>query len=606
MNNDSIKLISTLLENGQYKAAEAAAGSLPQIPPDPQALVFLAAALGLQGRGSEAVNVYRRVAQLEPGVYMHWSNLGTALRETGELVEAEECYRHALRMKADDPVLLSNLGMLRWQLGDAIETMELMLTSFRLDHHLPEPRIYGALAAYECARDDIAELLLAGHETWPDLGELLEPELALAMIRIGRTSQAETRLQALREQPQYAMSASLHLAALYERLNRLTDAHAVMQPIARLGDSGLEFEHYVRGVLALRDGNAQESILHIQRFLESHDAGHDGVAAMFYLAQSFDKQGDYAQAVRVLSDAHAEQCAQAIRLEPALADKNSEPLDIVNQPISMESVNNFPQHRAAPSKMESPIFVVGFPRSGTTLLEQMLDCDHELQSMDERIYLQNLITSMQELKLNYPNDLTKLSMQQCAALRAQYWRQARSVIDARQDSRLVDKNPLNMLRAAMIWRLWPNAPIVFLVRHPCDVIISNFFQNYRAPRFRIMCSELPRLVRSYVRAMTFWLEQQEILNLSVLYIKYEDLVLKFDSSSQSLAAHLNLDNSAVLAEFQARALARGYISTPSYAQVTEPLSDKAIGRWQCYRQWLEPLLPELDSVALRFGYNLDE
>lgn len=606
MNNDSIKLISALLENGQYKAAETAARSLPQIQTDPQALVFLAAALGLQAQGSEAVSVYRRVTQLEPGIYMHWSNLGTALREIGELVEAEECYRHALRMKTDDPVLLSNLGMLRWQLGDAIETMELMLIASRLDPNLPEPRIYGALAAYECARDDIAELLLAGHEAWPYLGDLLEPEFVQALIRIGRTSQAEIRLQVLRKQPQHAVSASLYLAALYERLNRLTDAYAVIEPIAQLGDSGLEFEHYVRGVLALRAGEAQDSVLHIQRFLKSHEAGRDDVAALFYLAKAYDRLGDYRNAVRALSDAHAAQCAQAIRLEPALADKNSEPLDIVNQPISRESAKKFTQHWDAPSEMESPIFVVGFPRSGTTLLEQMLGCDPELQSMDERIYLQNLITSMHKLKLSYPNDLTKLTMQQCTILRAQYWQQARSVIDARQNFRLVDKNPLNMLRASMIWRLWPNAPIVFLVRHPCDVIISNFFQNYRAPRFRIMCSELSRLVRSYVRAMTFWLEQQEVLNLRVLYMKYEDLVLKFDLASQSLASHLNLRNSAVLAGFQARALARGYISTPSYAQVAEPLSDKAIGRWQCYRQWLDPLLPELDSVARRFGYSLDE
>ena len=116
--------------------------------------------------------------------------------------------------------------------------------------------------------------------------------------------------------------------------------------------------------------------------------------------------------------------------------------------------------------MESPIFIVGFPRSGTTMLEQMLDAHPTLQAMDERSFLQDLVEKMSEFGYVYPFDLGKLSASQCEELRRLYWQLTAKVAPRREGQRLVDKNPLNMLRLPLINRLFPNSPIILALRHP--------------------------------------------------------------------------------------------------------------------------------------------
>lgn len=250
------------------------------------------------------------------------------------------------------------------------------------------------------------------------------------------------------------------------------------------------------------------------------------------------------------------------------------------------------------------MFIVGFPRSGTTMLEQMLDAHPGYASMDERATLQRCIERMQVQGAEYPYGLDALSHAQVEELRQVYWSEVAKVVELQPGQVLVDKNPLNMLRLPMIARLFPRAKIILALRHPCDVLLSCYMQNFRSPAFMVLCSSLERLARSYVNAMRFWIHHQALLAPDTLVLRYEDTVGDFPAQVQRIADFLGIADSGSLAEFSGHAAAKGYISTPSYSQVVEPVNSRAVGRWQPYARWLQPALPILRPVADHWGYDL--
>jgi hypothetical protein len=169
--------------------------------------------------------------------------------------------------------------------------------------------------------------------------------------------------------------------------------------------------------------------------------------------------------------------------------------------------------------------------------------------------------------------------------------------------RLVDKNPLNILRLPVIRRIFPNSPIILAVRHPFDVILSCYMQHFRAPDFAMLCADMPSLTVGYRKTFDFWYEHVALLSPLVLEVKYENLVADFAPEVRRMAEFLQLPwNDAMLAP-AARARDKGYISTPSYSQVVQPVNQRAVGRWQAYRPYLEPALPVLRPYLERWGYD---
>ena len=142
---------------------------------------------------------------------------------------------------------------------------------------------------------------------------------------------------------------------------------------------------------------------------------------------------------------HEVQLVHAGRLVPKLLEPDSNPLNILEFPVSTSAYASWKADSSAPDVSHSPIFIVGFPRSGTTLLEQMLDAHPGLRSMDERAFLQNVINRMQEGgKHLYPDDLGQLTESELADLRDTYWNCVREIVNLQEGERLVDKNPLNI------------------------------------------------------------------------------------------------------------------------------------------------------------------
>jgi hypothetical protein len=247
--------------------------------------------------------------------------------------------------------------------------------------------------------------------------------------------------------------------------------------------------------------------------------------------------------------------------------------------------------------------VIGFPRSGTTLLEQMLDTHPDFRSMDERGYVYQLVERMEHAGQRYPGDLANLTRTDADQLRAVYWRLVDRTLPDLGQRRLVDKNPLNMLCLPMILRLFPSARIILCLRHPCDVLLSCSMQSFRSPAFMVLCSSLQRLARGYAGAFEQCCRHLDVFVPRVLEWRYESAVDDFDGAIARLGEFLGVEDAAPFAGFALHARAKQFIATPSYAQVTEPVNRTAVGRWKNYRGHFEPVLPLLRPWLDRFGYT---
>ncbi len=159
------------------------------------------------------------------------------------------------------------------------------------------------------------------------------------------------------------------------------------------------------------------------------------------------------------------------------------------------------------------------------------------------------------------------------------------------------------MRLPAIRRAFPNARIVLAIRHPCDVLLELLHAALPRTGFRALCSDIDKLAAGYRKTFDFWYREAELLKPAILEVRYEQFVADFDAQTRALLAFLEVPwNDAVLAP-GARARQKGYISTPSYPQVVQPVNQKSVGRWKNYATHLQPALPHVQPYLDRWSYG---
>ena len=247
---------------------------------------------------------------------------------------------------------------------------------------------------------------------------------------------------------------------------------------------------------------------------------------------------------------------------------------------------------------ETPIFLVGFPRSGTTLLDQILDAHPRIQVMEERPALDRAVAEIG----GYPEAIAGLDDGKLGELREQYFEVVEQYVDRKPGTVLVDKLPLNIIHLALIVRLFPDAPIILAMRHPCDVVLSNFMQMFQLNNAMGNFYSIEQAAKLYDRVMGLWLQSAEMLALNFQLSRYEDLVQDVEGAARSLLEFLNIDWDDAVLDHTAHARQRGKINTPSYSQVTEPVYQRARFRWLRYEPQMRSVFDVLEPYAVAFGY----
>lgn len=606
MIENAIREIAAAVQRGTPDEGERLSRLWLARAPDDENLVFLLAlCLQQQGQHEQALDCYERLTTRFPESPLHRGNYATALRLAGRLDDAAEAARAAIALDPNDPSNYINLGLTQVKQDRYEEAQETLLKAYSLDPDSPLTRIHaaGVLAA---VRDAQTYTLLRPWRSWLPLDDTdLQLQLAHLLTLIGEANAAHAVLVDLVERLPTHLQARLRLASIEERRNELDIAEAMLADIAvrhpEMDEGSRQEMLHQHAMLAMRRGRLAESLKMLE---EARPRGEFDPTHFFTLAEVYNKQGDKDNAMRVLAIAHERQIAELRPMTPGRFADDAAILPNTRYRLSAEEFAAWPK-LVSPQTKDSPVFIVGFPRSGTTLLEQMLDAHPALQSMDERPFMSILGGELNDHDLQLPQDLYRLGQRDCDELRKRYLGLVCEKIQRKWDARLVDKLPLNMLWLPLINRLFPHAKIILCLRHPCDVVLSNYMQNYRSSVLASACSTLERTAQAYVAAFESWVHHIAVIKPDVMVSRYEDLVSDLPRQTEHIAAFLELDDATPMQRFDRHARDKGFIATPSYTEVIKPVNRKAVNRWLQYREYFEPVLPILQPMLDHWGYEID-
>ena len=601
----SVERAGQLLAEGKHAQAEAEARAvLARSPGNLDARVLLNASLQFAQRYSEAIPVAESLVESAPQEPAHWMNLGTARRGAKQYDAALEAYARAATLGASGPDFAFNVALTHIERGDLDSARALLASAREQDPFDGEICFHYAQVCYETLRLGEASSALAQWQTLQRLDTTLIANIGLLLTNLGEPRRAEVALRQARADKSAPTGALLTVIAVLERTNRLGEAREFMDRL--LADPKSELQTPERMALEAqllqREGKHSEAEVLFTRALPGKEEFHRRHQRLFPIARSLDALGRYDDAWRVLTEAHASQVQSIQRQSPQWALRALPDMSVTALGCDAADVAAW-DHSGAPSTAESPVFVVGFPRSGTTLLELALDAHPQLKSMDEQRFVQDALDELVAAGADYPQRLRDVSREALDRVRASYWERVAKKVKLAPAERLVDKNPLNILRLPVIRRVFPHARILLAVRHPCDVLLSCYMQQFRAPDFALLCRSIESLAVGFRRTFDYWYAQSALLAPAVHELGYEDLVRDFESGMRAVTDFLELPWAESMLRPAERAQAKGYISTPSYAQVTQPVNQKSVDRWKRYEKYFAGALPPLEPYLARWGYG---
>ncbi len=399
-----------------------------------------------------------------------------------------------------------------------------------------------------------------------------------------------------------------NLASTLESLGRNAAAAAAAERALDL-DPGQPLARLVLAQLAKELGEPARARELLDALLADSPPAQERGWALMELGKVLDRLGEPSAAFEALES------GQRLAMQQPAAQR----VDRAHFPALLGTLANHYQtsrDQPGPDAPESlleatpcPAFLLGFPRSGTTLMEQVLLGHPGVDSVDEVELLGETLRALPRTigrELDYPQDLRSLTDRERIALRRDYHRRLLvSLGDERVQAaqRVVDKMPLNLAHVGFIRALFPEAPLLVMLRDPRDCCLSGFMQSFVPTVAMIHFHSVESSAALYAGVMNCWLHARQAPDTASrsLEIRYEDVVEDLEAQAREAVAHLGLAWDPAVLDYREGTAGR-YISTPSRQDVARPMFTRARGRWRRYQTQLEPVLPGLAPYVGALGY----
>ena len=584
------------------------------------------------GRIDEAADAFREVVILNPQYAGGYSNLGTTFHEQGRLRDALKVYEKAIALQPDYAEAYSNMGNTFKELGkfkDAIESYNKALliepnfadAYFNMGVVLNEQgNLHEALNAYNKAlsfKSDYAEAYNNIGNTLRELENLPEaieayckslefkPDYIEAYNNMGNTYQKQGNLDkamgsynsALKFKSDYA-EAWVNGADTLEKWNKLDQLTIWLKEAYKNFKILPSDILYFQCKLLWRKKEYKEaSKLILSIDLETiSDVRKQGFLNL--KAKCFDSSKDFDKAYNCFSKMNL-----IAKKSESYMNSNSEIFfnNIKDQldKLKLKSLH-IATNNMSDDSSQVPVFLVGFPRSGTTLMDTILRSHSAIEVLEEKA---NIVAAKNSIRNNGYTDIhsTSFSLNILLEAKKAYLNEFKKHINS--ESVCIDKLPLNLLEVPLIHQLFPEAKFILALRHPFDTILSCWMQDFELNAAMANMVDLDRIVDLYCIAMeTFKICRTEY-DLNVHTIRYEDLLEDLKGESSALLKFLDLKWESKMEDYRSTALKRGRINTPSYSQVSQPIYKEAKYRWINYRSYLDKHSKKIDPWIKEFGYE---
>ena len=554
-----------------------------------------------------------------------YSLLGAACLELGEYDAAGRSYRAALAIKPDFAKVHNSLGIVYLRSGHPEEAIRSFTAAMEKDPLFAEPRFNLGIAFENLQRlRDAAEQFREAVRLDPGYYKACGA-LAKVCWELGDYDQVAGHFeQALAINRQY-LPAHRGLLQFLEQSNR----HKQLREALARARNALGAEHalvrFQEGVVAAIEGNDPEARTLLERF-DSEPAEaltmHDERMRLTRLTAICDRLDDTAAAMR-----HA---AGANRLSRQLSTKKGidtrrflgfvenrrryftqdqvaqwrlDGRDSGTEPLGNPGSGQ--ERTQATRATDQPIFIVGFPRSGTTLVDTILRGHPGIEVAEESDAVSTLVNGLSGPSDEHLAALADLSHSDIERLRATYIDTlARHVQMPDTDAKVVDRFALNIIYVGEIHRIFPHAKFILMLRHPADCILSCYMQAFHETSANASFHTLEDAAHLYDQVFHLWRQYTELLDLNVVAVKYEDVVADVEKACRPMLELIGVSWDSRMLDHTQTARNRPFIGTASYNQVIQPLYSRASGRWLRYRAELQPVLPILNPWIERFGYEV--
>jgi tetratricopeptide (TPR) repeat protein len=607
-----------LLSHDAAAAAEQAAEILKVIPDQPVALTISGLALGRLGQGDAAIATLRRAVALKPDQPDAWRALGDHYTALEMKPAADEAYAQSIRYSTRDPRLMSaGLALVENRIPEAEATLREHLKRHPTD--VAAIRMLAEVAARIGRYGDAETLLARGLELAPGftgarhnyalvLHRQNKPEAALAetekLLAEDPRNPGYRNLKAaiLGRVGEYAASIDEYRRVLVEYPQQPKVWMSMGHALKTAGRNAESIEAYRRCIaLAPQFGEAYWSLANLKtfRFAEQEVAGmraqlarpdlsdEDRFHFEFSLAKALEDAGAYEE-----SFAHY---AHGNRLRRAMirydADENHAHVERSKQVFTREF---FAERAGWGAPARDPIFVVGLPRSGSTLIEQILASHSQVEGTmelpDVAILARQVGQRTSRGDIAYPRALTRFSAEELAQLGERYLQQTRIQRKAGTPF-FIDKMPNNFTHVGFIHLMLPNAKIIDARRHPLGCCLSGFKQHFaRGQNFTYDLAEIGRYYRDYVELMAHF---DDVLPGRVHRVFYESMIDDTEAAVRRLLDYCELPFEAGVLRFHENQRA---VRTASSEQVRRPINRDGMDQWRHFAPWLGPLETALGEV----------
>jgi len=431
-------------------------------------------------------------------------------------------------------------------------------------------------------------------------------ELTVILFNLGKVEESlKWAKRAVKMGPHGAKTYAM-VANCYEKLHRIEEALAANR-LAQIANPQNKYLKLQEAKLIARNGDYEQAKDILRETTRAPGIQPELRRQIFgELGRVLDKLKRYDQAY----EAFVQSGLEATRSPKAQRFKLEHRPSFINAYVKGLTEERLKKWKPEDLKDDSwtPAFLVGFPRSGTTMIEQVLAAHSGVVTTDEMPYIDHLLREWARI-IGPDPDLGKMVDQLDTKIILRLRKMYREKVEADQEitigsKTVIDKFPFNIIDIGFINLIFPEAKIIVALRDPRDCCLSCFTQYFELSSAMLHLLALDRTVQFYTQVMGAWLHFRDIISLSHITVRYEDTVQNLEFEAKRLIDYLDLDWEPAVLQFHQRAIER-VISTPSYVAVTEPVHTRAIGRWKNYHEQFTPLLPMLEPFLREFGYEVE-
>jgi predicted Zn-dependent protease len=652
-----MKNLRALIRQHRFaEALEAGEALLKQAPDQRDALLSVAVAQRYLGRPDEALGtlailerhhprfsriyeergrcfVDRREAPQAVAAFLHAVNLNHALtgswrmleglfRMSGRPDDAAAAAAQVAKLESVPTAVVTATAL--FEDGD-LDAAEPMVRAFLLEHgdHVEAMRLLARIGVARGVLDDAEILLRAVLERAPEY-RIARQELAKVLFEVHNYQDARSELdRLLRDEPGNRLLKTLYAACcaglgeheraieLYQELIRETpedaDLHLSLAHAQKtIGLTGEAVDSYRRAAASRAGfGDAYWSLANLKtyRFTEQELAqmrAAESAAATgpvdryhlcFALGKALEDRAEFAESFRIYERGNALKRAES-KYRPDIIENNT------RQQIEVCRAEFFARRRDFGVPADDPIFIVGLPRSGSTLLEQILASHSQVEGTQELPNIQQIVQKLRgrEPDLDdsvYPRILDEISAETSRKLGEHYLERTRVYRTGKP--RFVDKMPNNFRHLGLIHLILPNARIIDARREPMACCFSNLKQLFaQGQEFTYSIPDIARYYRTYLELMDHW---DRVLPGRILRVYHEDVVEDLEGSVRRMLMFCGLDFEPQCVDFHKT---RRSVRTASSEQVRRPLYREGLDQWKCFEPWLDPLKEALGDAPRRY------